>query len=134
MEPTQDVDDLWDGLNLGGLLNDLARENESALAQAKKMQARKVSILYVFSSLWLVLVFLLDAHHSCAVFASLLPRRFLGNISCLSSFVFLCSLLILLSPTQLLTRLFIYLSFIRTGSLQETQQDAQEPCLQCSYG
>lgn len=37
----EEVEDLWEGLNLGGLLNDLARENESALAQAKKMQAKK---------------------------------------------------------------------------------------------
>jgi hypothetical protein len=42
MDPTEDIDDLWEGLNLGGLLNDLARENESALAQAKKLQARRV--------------------------------------------------------------------------------------------
>mmetsp|Transcript_27054 Transcript_27054/g.50579 ORF Transcript_27054/g.50579 Transcript_27054/m.50579 type:complete len:720 (-) Transcript_27054:281-2440(-) len=41
MEPTEDIDGLWEGLNLGGLLNDLARENESALAQAKKLQAKR---------------------------------------------------------------------------------------------
>lgn len=43
MDSNEGVDDLWDGLNLGGLLNDLARENESALVQAKKIQAKKVS-------------------------------------------------------------------------------------------
>lgn len=43
MDATGEADDLWEGLNLGGLLNDLARENESALAQAKKLQAKRVS-------------------------------------------------------------------------------------------
>lgn len=41
MEKEENVEGLWEDLNLGGLLNDLARENESALAQAKRLQARR---------------------------------------------------------------------------------------------
>ena len=34
---SEDISDLWDGLNLGSLLNDLQREND-ALVKAKKMK------------------------------------------------------------------------------------------------
>ena len=32
----EDINDLWDGLNLGGLLNDLQRENDELVRARKK--------------------------------------------------------------------------------------------------
>ena len=47
-DAAEGLDNLWDDLNLGGLLDDLARENATALAQAKKIQAKNVSDMFAF--------------------------------------------------------------------------------------
>lgn len=49
---SEDIDDLWDGLNLGGLLNDLQRENDELVrAQMRKKQQKVyICLFYIISS------------------------------------------------------------------------------------
>jgi hypothetical protein len=39
---SEDINDLWDGLNLGGLLNDLQRENDELVQAQMRKNRQKV--------------------------------------------------------------------------------------------